>query len=575
MAVQPRTGAQVLVDQLLIQRVTDVFCVPGESYLAVLDALHDCELPPGQPGALGGGKTSDKVRVTICRQEAGAGFMADGVGRLTGRPGIYFTTRGPGATNGAHPIHVARQDSIPLIMFVGQIDRSMREREAFQEVDYRAAFGPLAKWATEIDDARRIPEIVARAFHVAMSGRPGPVVIALPEDMLTDIVEVADAPFVQPAEIFPGATQIADLEKRLATAKAPVALIGGTRWTPKSTGDFATFAENWQLPVATAFRRQMLFSPEHPCFAGDLGLGPNPKLIELIKGSDLVLVVNTRLSEAASQGYTLFEVPGDGRRIVHVHMDASELGRVYAAGLSINASPAPFAAALVALERPSKPAWASRTQAAHESYLAWSGQPAPAPGAFHMGEAVQWLRQRLPDDAVITNGAGNYATWIHRYYRFRSFATQAAPTCGSMGYGLPAAVGIKRAFPERMVVSINGDGCFMMNGQEFATAVQYNLPIVAIIVDNGMYGTIRMHQEREYPARVSATQLKNPDFAAYARAFGGHGETVRTTAEFGPAFERAVKSGKPAILHCFQDPEAINTTTTLSAIRDRARAAGK
>lgn len=573
--VKARTGAQVLVDQLLIQRVTDVFCVPGESYLAVLDALHDAELPPGTEGSLGTGQTTDRVRVTICRQEAGAGFMADGVGRLTGRPGIYFTTRGPGATNGAHPIHVAKQDSIPLIMFVGQIDRSMREREAFQEVDYRAAFGPLAKWATEIDDAARIPEIVARAFHVAMSGRPGPVVIALPEDMLTDIVEVADAGYVSVPEIYPGRSQIEALEERLKQAKAPIALIGGTRWCQAATKGFEDFAARFRLPVAVTFRRQMLFDPLHPCFVGDLGLGPNPKLVQMVKESDLVIVVNTRLSEAASQSYTLFDIPGDGKRIVHIHTDAAELGRVYAADLAINASPKALVETLAGVKAPAEPAWAARTNTAHESYVAWTEQPAQSPGPLQMGEIVQWLRNRLPDDAVITNGAGNYSTWIHRYYRFRAFGTQAAPTSGSMGYGLPAAVGIKRAFPERMVISANGDGCFMMNGQEFATAVQYDLPIIAFIVDNGMYGTIRMHQEREYPGRVSATQLKNPDFAAYARAFGGHGETVRTTAEFAPAFERAVASGKPAILHLIQDPEAINTTTTLSAIREKAKAEGK
>lgn len=548
-----RTGAEVLVDQLLIQGVQDIFCVPGESYLAVLDALHDAE-----------------VRVTVCRQEAGAGFMADAVGRLTGRPGIVFVTRGPGATNGAHAIHLARQDSVPLIMFVGQIERGMREREAFQEVDYRAAFGPLAKWATEIDDAARIPEIVARAFHVAMSGRPGPVVIALPEDMLVDEVRVADARRVEPLETHPGAADMVALQARLAAAKAPVAIVGGTRWTAQAVADFTAFAERYKLPVATSFRRQTLFPPEHPCFAGDLGLGPNPKLIARIKAADLVLAVNARLSEAPSQGYTLFDIPGDGARLVHVHPDSGELGRVYASALPIHASPGPFAAALAALPAPARTPWQSDTAASHEAYLGWTENPAPAPGALQMATVMQWLRRRLPDDAIIANGAGNYATWLHRYYRFRRHGTQLAPTSGSMGYGLPAAVGAKRACPERIVVSLNGDGCFMMNGQEFATAVQYDLPIIVLIIDNGMYGTIRMHQEREYPGRVSATQLRNPDFAAYARAFGGHGETVRTTEEFAPAFERALASGKPSILHCFLDPEAINTSTTLSKIRESA-----
>jgi len=548
-----RTGAQVLVDQLLIQGVEDIFCVPGESYLAVLDALHDAA-----------------VRVTICRQEAGAGFMADAVGRLTGRPGIVFVTRGPGSTNGAHAVHVAKQDSVPLIMFVGQIERGMREREAFQEVDYRAAFGPLAKWATEIDDAARIPEIVARAFHVAMSGRPGPVVIALPEDMLVDQVAVKDARRVEPVETAPGAEAMAALRARLDAAERPLAILGGTRWTAGAIADVTAFAERYHLPVVTSFRRQTLFSPEHPCFAGDLGLGPNPKLIERIKAADLVLAINARLSEAPSQGYTLFDIPGDGERLVHVHPDSGELGRVYASALPIHASPVPFAAALAALPAPAGVRWRAATAAAHEAYLAWTENPAPVPGSLQMGPIMQWLRNRLPEDAIVTNGAGNYSAWVHRYYRFRKHGTQLAPTSGSMGYGLPSAVGAQRAFPGRLVVSVNGDGCFLMNGQEFATAVQYDLPIIVLIIDNGMYGTIRMHQEREYPGRVSGTALKNPDFAAYARAFGGHGETVRTTEQFAPAFERALASGKPAILHCFLDPEVINTTTTLARIRETA-----
>ena len=553
-----RTGAQVLVDQLLVQKVSDIFCVPGESYLAVLDALHDAA-----------------VRVTVCRQEAGAGFMADAVGRLTGRPGVFFVTRGPGATNAAHAIHVARQDSIPLIMFVGQIERGMREREAFQEVDYRAAFGPLAKWATEIDDAARIPEIVARAFSVAMSGRPGPVVIALPEDMLVDKVTVADAPHVTAIETHPGAGEIAELHRRLLAAKSPIMILGGTRWDEKATTDIAAFAEKFQVPVATSLRRQMLFSADHPCFAGDLGISANPRLVARIKAADLVIAINARLSEMPSQSYTLFDIPGDGARLVHVHPDAGELNRVYATGLPINASPRPFAAALSALPAPKSVVWAAQTVADHETYLAFSENPAPAPGDLHMGLVMQWLRANLPHDAILANGAGNYAGWLHRYYRFRRFGTQLAPTSGSMGYGLPAAVGAKRRFPERTVVCLAGDGCFMMNGQELATAVQYDLPILVLVVDNGMYGTIRMHQEREYPGRVSATALKNPDFAAYARAFGGHGETVRSTGEFAPAFERARASGKPAILHCFIDPEAITTATTLTAIRENAIKAGR
>lgn len=551
-----RTGGQILVDQLILHGATDAFCVPGESYLAVLDALHDANL-----------------KVTICRAEGGACMMAEAAGKLTGKPGICFVTRGPGATNASPGIHIADQDSTPLILFVGQIERGMREREAFQELDYRAVFGTMTKWTTEIDDAARIPEIISRAFHVATSGRPGPVVIALPEEMLTELADVADAEPYQVTEQSPSATQMADLAKRFATAKSPIAILGGSRWSPETIAQFQAFAERFDLPVAVSFRRQMLFPADHPNFAGDLGIGVNPKLLARIKESDLVLVVGGRLSEMPSQSYTLFGIPNPGRPLVHVHPDPEELGRVYRPTLAINASPAGFCAMLASIEPPKKPVWAGAAAAAHEAYIAWSEQPAAVPGQFHPGEVVRWLRSRLPDDAIMCNGAGNYATWVHRFHRFNKFATQLAPTSGSMGYGVPAAIGAKRIFPERTVVAFAGDGCFLMNGQDFATAVQYELPVIVVVVDNGMYGTIRMHQEREYPGRVSATTLKNPDFAAYARAFGGHGERVETTAEFAPAFERAVQSGKPAIIHCMLDPEAITPAKSLSTIRAEALAA--
>ncbi len=552
----PRTGGQILVDQLLIHGATDAFCVPGESYLAVLDALHDAAM-----------------NVTICRAEGGACMMAEAAGKLTGKPGICFVTRGPGATNASPGIHIADQDSTPLILFVGQIERGMREREAFQELDYRAVFGTMTKWATEIDDAARIPEIVSRAFHVATSGRPGPVVIALPEDVLTDLAEVADAEPYKVTEQHPSAAQMDELARRFASAKSPIAILGGSRWSPETIADFQAFAERFDLPVAVSFRRQMLFPAAHPHFAGDVGIGINPKLLARIKESDLVLLVGGRLSEMPSQSYTLFGIPNPGRPLVHVHPDPEELGRVYRPTLAINASPAGFCAALEAIAPPEAPAWSGAGAAAHEAYVAWSEQPAAVPGRFHPGEMVRWLRSRLPDDAILCNGAGNYATWVHRFHRFNRFATQLAPTSGSMGYGVPAAIGAKRIFPERTVVAFAGDGCFLMNGQDFATAVQYDLPVIVVVVDNGMYGTIRMHQEREYPGRVSATTLKNPDFAAYAKAFGGHGERVETTEEFAPAFERAVRSGKPAIIHCLLDPEAITPAKSLSTIRAEALAA--
>ncbi len=552
---KPRTGGQILVGQLVSHGVKHVFCVPGESFLAVLDALVDV-----------------KIDVTVCRQEGGAAMMADAHGKLTGQPGICMVTRGPGAANALAGIHIAKQDSSPLIVFVGQIERGMREREAFQEMDYRAIFGQAAKWATEIDDAARIPEILSRAFHVATSGRPGPVVIALPEDMLVEMATVQDAPHYEAIDSAPAAGQMADLSKRLAAAKAPVAILGGTRWDARAVKEFASFAEKFKLPVAVSFRRQMLFPADHPCFIGDVGIGLNPALLKRIENADLVLLVGGRMSEMPSQAYTLFDIPVPKQTLVHVHPDSAELGRVYRASLAINASPSAFVSELAALPAPASTPWADETQLMHQSYLDWS-DPAPikTPGTLQRGGVMEYLESHLPADAIMTNGAGNFATWLHRFHRFTQFGTQLAPTSGSMGYGLPAAVGAKRLSPEKMVVCFAGDGCFMMHGQEFATAVQYNLPIIVLIIDNGMYGTIRMHQEKHYPGRISATQLQNPDFAAYARAFGGHGERVESTEQFGPAFERAVASGKPAIVHCLIDPEAITPTTTIAKLRAAAQ----
>jgi acetolactate synthase I/II/III large subunit len=555
MASNIRTGGQLIVDQLLVHGVTDVFCVPGESYLAVLDALHDAD-----------------VRITVCRQEAGASMAAEAVGKMTGRPGICMVTRGPGATNASHGIHIAMQDSTPLIMFVGQIETGMRERDAFQELDYRAAFGGLAKWVTEIDDPARIPELISRAFHVATSGRPGPIVIALPEDMLIATAEVPDAPPFRQMETHPGLTLMAELQKRLWAAERPIVIVGGSRWSARAVERLMRFAERFDLPVSTTFRRQALFPATHPNYAGDGGLGMSAGLAKAIKEADLVLCVGDQLSEASSQSYTLLDIPGDGRRFIHVHPDPGELNRTYATALPINASPEAFTAAAEGLQPPNAIRWRDWTRSINQNAVAQSSQPTRSPGDLQMSDVMIWLRNRLPDDAIITNGAGNYAIWIHRFYHFRTYGTQLAPTSGSMGYGVPAAVAAKRLNPQTPVVSFAGDGCFLMNGQEFATAVQYDLPIIVVVVDNGMYGTIRMHQEREYPGRVSATALKNPDFAAYARAFGGHGETVRRTEEFAEAFERCAASGKPSIIHCFIDSEAITPARTLSDFRKDALA---
>ena len=549
----PRTAAEVLVDQLVAQGVEHVFCVPGESYLAVLDAFHD-----------------RAIAVTVCRQEGGVAMMAEAVGKATGRPGVCFVTRGPGATNAMHGLHVAQQGSTPMIMFVGQVERDARGREAFQELDYPAVFGTIAKWADEVHSAARIPELVSCAFHVAMNGRPGPVVLSLPEDMLTDRVEVADAPRVEPAESAPCPADMARLATMLEDARAPLLILGGTRWTQASCDAMRGFAERYDLPVVTSFRRLPLFDALHRNYAGELGIGPNPRLLARVKAADLVLVVGGRLGDIPTQGYTLFEVPRSACRLVHIHPEPSELGRVYAADLAIAASPAGLVAALECLAPSSKVAWAGSAEAAHADYLAWTEVATEQPGGVNLGAIMVWLRETLPADAILCNGAGNFAAWIQRFYRVRRLASHIAPTSGSMGYGVPAAVAMQRLHPQATVVCVSGDGDFLMNGQEFATAVQYGLPIVVIVCDNGLYGTIRMHQEREYPGRQSATTLRNPDFAAYARAFGGFGATVERTADFAAAFTEARASGLPSILHLKIDPEAILPGTTLTKIREAA-----
>ena len=553
-----RTGGEILIDQLVIHGVQHVFCVPGESYLAALDAFYD------RP-----------ITLTVCRQEGGATMMAEAIGKATGRPGVAFCTRGPGATNASPGIHIAMQDSTPMIVFVGQVGREMREREAFQELDYKAVFGSMTKWTVEIDDPARIPEIVSRAFYTACNGRPGPVVIALPEDMLTERVAVPDAPPFEPVEMWPGLADMAKLQKLLWAAKSPIVLAGGSRWSDAACAGLARFAERFAVPVATTFRRAHLFDALHDCYAGDLGIGANPKLVSRIKAADLVLLIGGRLGELPSQSYSLFEIPSVRQTFVHVHPGSEELGRVYHPHLAINAAPTGFCAALEGLQPPNDIPWRSGTKAAHADYLVWTDKATPQPGPVNLGEIVLWLRENLPADALITNGAGNFSTWLHRFFRFRKFGQHVAPTSGSMGYGPPAAVGLKRLYPQRQVVCLAGDGDFLMNGQEFMTAVQYDLPIIVIIVDNGTYGTIRMHQEREYPDRVIGTDLKNPDFAAYARAFGGFGILVEKTADFVPAFRACEKSGKPSIIHLKVDTNISTPMLTLDAIREKSLASAK
>ena len=547
-----KTGGQLLVEALEANGAERVFCVPGESYLAVLDALVDASIP-----------------VTVCRQEGGAAMMAEAWGKLSGKPGICMVTRGPGATNASAGVHVAQQDSTPMILLIGQIERSMRGRDAFQEVDYTKMFGSIAKWVAEIEDAARVPEMMARAFSVACSGRPGPVVLALPEDMLVEMAAVAPVPATV-VETHPGLSQMADLQKRLWQAKRPIVIAGGSGWSEEAVERLKRFAERFELPVACSFRRQMLFDHEHPNYAGDLGLGVNPKLVERIKASDLVLLFGGRLSEVPSQSYTLFDIPNPSQTLVHVHAGAEELGRVYQPALAIHASPEAFTAALEGVQPPISVPWPAETKAANDAYRAWSDQPPATQGPLQMGEVMLWLRHHLAPDAIMTNGAGNYATWIHRFHRFRKFGTQLAPTSGSMGYGLPAAIAAKLRHPDRDVVCFAGDGCLQMTINELGTAMQAEAAVIIVCVDNGIYGTIRMHQEREYPGRVSATTMVNPDFAALITAYGGHAETVRETSEFGPAFERARASGKLSLLHLHLDPEIISPMTTLSEIRKKA-----
>lgn len=547
-----RNAAQVLVDQLLAQGVDHVFCIPGESYLPVLDALVE-----------------SGIQVTVCRHEGGAAMMAEAYGKATGRPGICFVTRGPGATNAAAGVHVASQDSTPMILFVGQVERRFLGRDAVQELNYAAVFGSMSKWAAQIDNAARVGEFVSRAFTLAMSGRPGPVVLALPRDMLAQPADCRDIGFAEAPETAPGDKEMAALEDMLAEARRPLLLLGGSRWNEEARTQVARFAERFALPVATSYRRAPLFDQSLPNYAGDCGLLANPKLVARVKASDLVIVAGARLNQTTSQDYSLFD---GSQKLVHAYPDASELGRVFHTHLPIAASPRAFAAALDRLDPRLPPRWIHETHAANAEYRAFSGNPLPQPGEVNLSVLMIWLREYLSEDAIITNGAGGFAAWIHRFYRFRRFGTHFAPVSQSMGYGVPAAVALKRLHPERRVVAISGDGDFLMSGQEFCTAAQYGLPIICLVLDNGMYGSIRLHQEKTYPGRVSATSLKNPDFALWAKSCGGFGATVTRTEDFPDAFLAAEASGLPALIHVKYDSDGVAPGVTLSGARAQARA---
>jgi acetolactate synthase-1/2/3 large subunit len=556
--LRARHGGRILADALLGHGARLAFGVPGESFLPVLDGLHDLR---------------GKLDFIVCRQEGGASYMAEAYGKLTGEPGILFVTRGPGATNGAIGVHTARQDSTPMIVFIGQVPNEFAEREAFQEIDYRRMYGQLAKWVGQIDRAERIPEYLSHAFHAATSGRAGPVVLALPEDMLFAEAAVADAPRYRRVRAAPAPQAMRELERLLAGASRPFVLLGGGGWDAPTCGALRRWLEASGLPAGTSFRCQDLIDSRSPAYAGDVGIGPNPKLAQRVKDADVLLAIGARLDEMTTGGYSLLEPPVPKQALIHVHPGAEDLGRVYRPALPIQSGMSDFVEALATVKLEGA-RWRAWTEAARADYLAWT-EPQPIPGELQYAEVVQWLSDHLPEDAIVAGGAGNFAGWVHRYFRYKGFRTQLGPANGSMGYGLPAAIAAKLAQPQRTVVAVCGDGDFLMNGQELATAAQYGAAIVVLVVNNGMYGTIRMHQEREYPGRVSGTELRNPDFAAYARAFGAHGEAVERTGDFAAAFERARAAGKPALIELRIDPEAITPASTLAEIRSAALARRK
>jgi acetolactate synthase-1/2/3 large subunit len=535
----------------VIQGCDRIFTVPGESFLAVLDALHD----------------TPAIETVVCRQEGGVTFMACADGALTGRPGIAFVTRGPGATNASIGVHVAMQDSQPMILFIGDVARGDRDREGFQELDFQAMFAPMCKWTARIDDARRIPEYVARAYATALSGRPGPVVLALPEDMLRESAECLDRPHVSPPEQDPDGEAMQVVMDLLKDSVAPVAIVGGAGWNAGASHYFSQFATRIGLPVAGAFRRQDAIPNDCPVWAGNLGYGPNPRLLERIRSADLILAVGARLGEATTDGYTLITPDHPDQILIHVHPDPTELNRVYRTDLPICAYPHEFAeyAAL----------WDddiirfSDGDKANLEWREWS-TPKPFDTPLDLGMCVAEMRAQLPADTIICNGAGNFSGWWHRYWHYSGYGTQLAPTAGAMGYGTPAAVAAALRRPGRCVVAVAGDGDFLMNGQELATALQYRCNMLVLVIDNGVYGTIRMHQEREYPERVSGTGLRNPDFAALGRAYGAWAATVEATAEFGPALREAMKQEGVRLLHLKTDPERISAGTTISALRARS-----
>jgi len=546
-----RTGGKILADQLAVLGADTLFCVPGESFLGLLDGLYDHH---------------PRIRVVTCRHEAGAANMADAYGKLTGMPGICAVTRGPGATNASNGVHTAFQDSTPMIVLIGQVATDMIDREAFQEIDYRRMFGQMAKWVAQIDDVTRIPEYLSRAWHLAQSGRPGPVVLALPEDMLSAQAEVADARPAQIAHPSPDPGVMAQLASLLAEARKPLMVLGGPGWSAEATALASQVAERFDLPVATSFRCQDYFDNSHPNYAGAIGIAPVPELRRKLREEvDLLITLGARLGEMTTQGYTLIDTPTPQMRFVHVHPSGDELGHVYAPDVPIIAGPEPFLAAMLELADAPHP-WRDWTAGFHRDLEAFQ-EPTQVPGDVNMAEVILHTSHTLAADTIYCNGAGNYTVWLHRFHQHRRYRTQLAPTSGSMGYSVPAAVAAKLVHPERTVVSLAGDGCFLMTAQEMATARQNDLPIIYLVVNNGMFGTIRMHQERHHPGRVMATDLQNPDFVTYAKAFGIPGEVVRRTGDFPAALARAQASNLGYLIELQVDPEALTPVQSLSAVR--------
>ncbi|WP_371170392.1 thiamine pyrophosphate-binding protein [Aliiroseovarius sp. 2305UL8-7] len=552
-----RHGGQILVDHLKAEGVRRVFSVPGESFLAALDGLYH-----------------SGIENIVCRQEGGAAMMAEAHGKLTGEPGVLFVTRGPGATNASSGIHVAMQDSTPMVVFVGQIARAHRDREAFQEVDYRAVFGPLAKWACEVDQTERLPEYLARAFHVARSGRPGPVVVALPEDMLSACVDVPDRPAIQTSTGHVTPQDAARVLEAIQSTKRPLLVAGGSVWSPTAAGDLTDFAAAHALPIATAFRRQDYVDNRHPNYVGDLGLGINPGLKAMFDEADALIVLGSRLGDILTGSYEMLDPAQTGKRIVHVYPQPDEIGRVFHADIGLVATGPEALGELVKLPATTSPNWAEWTKAGRVSYEAFQ-TPIETPGPVKLERIMALLSDHLPDDTIMTNGAGNYATWLHRYFCFKQHGTQLAPTSGSMGYGFPSAVAASLENPGRTVVAWLGDGEFQMTLNEMSTAIQHGAKPIAIIANNGRYGTIRMHQERTYPGRVSGTDMANPDFAVLARAYGGHGETVTDGAEFAGAFKRAQQADTLAVIELVLDPQVATPGMTMDELRAQGEKAAK